>query len=59
MRRSVNIAKNELIVRRNIATTKEAPNEAAADNRTNLLCLWACANYAGVRYARSNGLYAR
>jgi hypothetical protein len=38
-------------------TTKEAPNEAASDNRTYLLCVWDRANYAGVGYARSNTLY--
>ena len=40
------------------ARTEEAPNEAASDNRTYQLCLWARANHAGVGYARSKALHA-
>src|SRR5262249_16031620 len=39
------------------ATTEEAPDEAASDNRTYLLCLWARTNCDSVGYACSNTLY--
>jgi len=44
--------------REHLPQRRRHQNETASDNRTYRLCLFTCANYVGVGYARSNTLYA-